>query len=262
MTPDLDLILAAAKDAALVAVDLRAKGLIVEHKEGGSPVTNGDMAVDALLKERLLAARPDYGWLSEETLDDPARLEKRRIFLVDPIDGTSAYVKGRDWWTVCIAVVEDGRPVAGVVIAPALNEVYEATAGQGARLNGKPIHVSDRAELAGCAMLGDSRLFADPRWPAPWPPMEIEARNSVAYRMCLVASGAFDACLAPSPKHDWDMGAADVIVTEAGGLATDNHNRAFVYNRPIPSQRGLVCSGPRLHPLLIERLAHIERPEP
>ena len=260
MSTDLDLILAAAKDAALVAVELRAKGLMVEHKVGGSPVTNGDLAVDALLKDRLLTARPDYGWLSEETPDTPDRLTKRRLFLVDPIDGTSAYVKGHDWWTVCIGVIEDGRVTAGVVIAPALGEVYAAAEGQGATLNGQPILVSDRAEVAGCAMLGDPRLFADPRWPEPWPDMVIEARNSVAYRMCLVASGAFDACVAPAPKHDWDMGAADIIVAEAGGLATNVKAGPFVYNRPDPSQWGLICSGPRLHPLLIARVAHIERP--
>jgi myo-inositol-1(or 4)-monophosphatase len=260
MNADLDLILAAAQEAALVAVDLRAKGLVVEHKEGGSPVTNGDLAVDALLKDRLLTARPDYGWLSEETTDNPDRLAKRRIFLVDPIDGTSAYVKGRDWWTVCIGVVEDGHVVAGVVIAPALGEVYAAAKGEGATLNGQPIHVSDRADVEGCSMLGDPRMFADSRWPEPWPEMKIEARNSVAYRMCLVASGAFDACVAPAPKHDWDMGAADIIVTEAGGLATDVKAQAFIYNRPNPSQWGLICSGPRLHPLLIARVAHIERP--
>jgi myo-inositol-1(or 4)-monophosphatase len=260
MTPDLELIIEAAKDAAVIATDLRAKGLKVEYKEGGSPVTNGDLAVDAVLKARLLTARPDYGWLSEESPDTPARLAKSRIFLVDPIDGTSAYVKGRDWWTICIAVVEDGEPVAGVVIAPALGEVYEAAKGRGARLNGRPIQASTRDALEGCSMLGEPRMFADPRWPVPWPPMTIEPRNSVAYRMCLVASGAFDACLAPSPKHDWDMAAADVIVREAAGLATDIRNRPFVYNRVIPNQRGLVCAGPNLHPLLIERVAHIETP--
>jgi myo-inositol-1(or 4)-monophosphatase len=260
MSSDLDLIVQAAKDAAVIALDLRAKGLTVNHKDEGSPVTNGDLAVDALLTERLRAARPDYGWLSEETPDDTARLTKKRIFLVDPIDGTSAYVKGRDWWTVCIGIVEDGHPIAGVVIAPSLGEVYTAEKGQGAQLNGKPIHVSDRADLAGCTMMGDPQMFADPRWPEPWPEMTIEARNSVAYRMCLVASGAFDACLAPSPKNDWDMGAADIIVTEAGGLATDIKARPFVYNRQNPSQWGLVCAGPRLHPLLIARSAHIERP--
>jgi myo-inositol-1(or 4)-monophosphatase len=260
MSSDLDLILDAAKEAAVLAVDLRAKGLNVEHKPGGSPVTNGDLAVDALLKERLLAARPDYGWLSEETVDDPARLAKSRIFLVDPIDGTSAYVKGRDWWTVCIAVVEDGRPTAAVVIAPALEQVFAAEAGKGATLNGGPIVVTGCDAIEGCNMLGDAKLFADPRWPKPWPDMHVASRNSVALRMCMVASGLFDATLGPAPKHDWDLAAADLIATEAGAMVTDNKDRVFVYNRPIPIQKGLVCSGPRLHPLLIDRVAHIEAP--
>jgi len=258
MSTDLDLILDAAKEAAILATDLRAKGLKVEHKEGGSPVTNGDLAVDDLLKQRLLAARPDYGWLSEETPDNPDRLAKSRLFLVDPIDGTSAYVKGRDWWTVCIAVVEDGRTIAGVVIAPALDEVYAAAEGQGATLNGGRMVVSGCNAVEGCRMLGDAKMFADHRWPEPWPDMYIEARNSVAYRMCLVASGAFDSVVAPSPKHDWDLAAADLIVREAGGFATDNKNQAFVYNRPEAKQYGLVCSGPALHPLLLARLAHIQ----
>jgi myo-inositol-1(or 4)-monophosphatase len=260
MTGDLDLILSAAKEAAILASDLRAKGLKVEHKEGGSPVTNGDLAVNDLLMERLRTARPDYGWLSEETPDNTDRLSKQRLFVIDPIDGTSAYVNGRDWWTICIGVVEDGRPIAGVVIAPVLDEVYAAAEGQGATLNGGRIVVSDRDAIEGCNMLGDPKMFADSRWPIPWPDMHIEARNSVAYRMCLAASGAFDAVLAPSPKHDWDMAAADIIVREAGGLSTDNKNGVFVYNRPDPKQRGLVCAGPALHPLLLARVAHIQGP--
>jgi myo-inositol-1(or 4)-monophosphatase len=258
MNADLDLILSAAKEAAIVASDLRAKGLKVEYKDGGSPVTNGDLAVNDLLMERLRTARPDYGWLSEETPDTTDRLSKKRVFLIDPIDGTSAYVKGRDWWTICVGIVEDGRAIAGVVIAPVLDEIYLAADGQGATLNGGRIVVSGCKTVEGCNMLGDPKMFADPRWPTPWPDMHIEARNSVAYRMCLVASGAFDGVLAPSPKHDWDMAAADIIVREAGGLATDNKNRLFDFNRPDPKQFGLVCAGPALHPLLLERVAHIE----
>lgn len=260
MSADLDLILDAAKEAAALATGLRAKGLKVEHKEGGSPVTNGDLAVDDLLKTRLLAARPDYGWLSEETPDNSARLSKERIFLIDPIDGTSAYVKGRDWWTVCIAVVEHGKTIAGVVIAPALDQTYAAAAGQGATLNGGPIAATGCDAVEGCNMLGDAKMFADPRWPAPWPDMHIEARNSVAYRMCLVAAGAFDAVVAPAPKHDWDMAAADLIAREAGARVTDNWGRPFVFNRPEAKQYGLVCSGPALHPLLLKRLAHMQMP--
>src|SRR6185437_6465770 len=111
-----------AREVGEVALRMREAGLDIATKEGGSPVTNADIHVDQLLKDRLGTARPDYGWLSEETADDVARLEQRRLFVVDPIDGTVAYMKNRPWWAVSIAVVEDGRPIAGVVHAPSLKE--------------------------------------------------------------------------------------------------------------------------------------------
>ncbi|MET0274660.1 MAG: inositol monophosphatase family protein, partial [Phenylobacterium sp.] len=116
MSDDLALIEDAAREAGELARRLRDEGLQVEYKSADStPITNADVAADAFLKERLLGARPDYGWLSEETADDPARLAKARLFVVDPIDGTRAFLKGRPWWSVSVAVVEDGRPIAGVV---------------------------------------------------------------------------------------------------------------------------------------------------
>lgn len=259
MSPDLALIREAAFEAGRLARDLRAKGLDVQWKEGGSPVTNGDLAVDALLKSTLLKARPDYGWLSEETADTPDRLSKQRLFLVDPIDGTQAYVKGKPWYTVCIAVVDGDRPVAAVVYAPELDELYEAEAGGGAWLNGAAIVPTARTEIEDCTMLGDAKMFAHPAWPEPWPAIRITSRNSIAYRMCLVASGAFDACLAPSPKHDWDVAAPDLICSEAGAVVTDHRGRIYRYNRPVPRQPSLVCAGPLLHPLLLERVAHMDR---
>jgi myo-inositol-1(or 4)-monophosphatase len=255
---DLDLIRAAALEAGRLALETRAEGLKIWSKPGGSPVTDADLAVDTLLKLRLKDARPNYGWLSEETADDPARLDRRRLFLVDPIDGTAAYIRGKPWFTVCIAVVEDGQPVAAVVHAPELGETYEAVAGGGARLNGVPIGPSDRTELEGAAVLGDSRLFADPRWPWPWPPMRVESRNSIAYRMVLVASGAFDLALALTPKHDWDMAAADLIAREAGAFVGDHLGRSFVYNRPAPMQRSLLCVAPGLRELILTNLSHID----
>jgi len=117
LTADLDLIVEAAREAGALALRLRGTGLEVEYKPGNSPLTNADLAADALLTERLRSARPDYGWLSEETADNTDRLDKTRLFVVDPIDGTRAFVKGRPWWSVCIAVVEAGRPVAAVVFA-------------------------------------------------------------------------------------------------------------------------------------------------
>lgn len=257
---DLELIIKAARDVGEVALKMREAGLDIATKEGGSPVTNADIHVDQLLKERLGAARPDYGWLSEETADDIARLEQRRLFVVDPIDGTVAYMKGRPWWAVSIAVVEDGKPVAGVVHAPSLNETYAATRGGGATLNGKPIQASDVADIEDCAMLGDAKMFLHPSWPQAWPSMKIETRNSIAYRMCLVASGAFDAAVALSGKNEWDLAAADLICQEAGAIATDHLGRAFIYNDPNPRAPSLICAAPALHPLLIERVNHIELP--
>ena len=258
MTADLDLILAAAQEAGELIMKRRAAGLTGEYKHGGSPVTDADLAADALLKDRLMTARPDYGWLSEETADNAERLSKTRIFLVDPIDGTRAYLRGRPWFAVSIAVVNEGAPVAGVVLAPDLEETYTAVAGGGAFLNGQPIAPSRRTQLEDAAMVGDKALFAHPDWPTPWPPMRIESRNSLAYRICLVASGAFDAAVSPARKSDWDLGAADLVAREAGAVICDRHGRSFVYNRRDPAQAGLVAAAPGLAALILERVRPIE----
>lgn len=257
---DLDLILDAAREAGALAVSAREAGLKIWSKEGGSPVTDADLAVDALLKERLEAARPDYGWLSEETADDPARLTTPRQFVVDPIDGTAAYLKGKPWFAVSIAVVENGRPIAGVVYAPALDELYVATAGGGATLNGAAITPSLTADLEHSAMLGDAKMFAHPAWPTPWPTMRVESRNSIAYRLCLVASGDFDSAVALSPKNEWDLAAADLICGEAGAVLTDHKGRSFTYNRPNPLLPSVVCANKALAPLILSRVGHIDLP--
>jgi myo-inositol-1(or 4)-monophosphatase len=255
---DLDLILEAAREAGALAVSAREKGLKVWSKDGGSPVTDADLAVDALLKAKLTGARPSYGWLSEETADDPSRLATKRQFVVDPIDGTAAYLKGKPWFSVSIAVVENGRPIAGVVLAPALDETYAATLGGGATLNGEPITPSATLDLEDSAMLGDVKMFAYPGWPTPWPVMRVESRNSIAYRICLVASGDFDAAIALSPKNEWDLAAGDLICNEAGAVLTDHKGRGFTYNRPNPLLPSLVCANRALAPLILSRVGHID----
>ncbi|MES2721687.1 MAG: 3'(2'),5'-bisphosphate nucleotidase CysQ [Pseudomonadota bacterium] len=254
---DLELIVAAALEAGRLAVRLRDEGLSVEIKSDNTQVTNADLATDALLTERLRAARPDYGWLSEETADNTDRLSNRRLFVVDPIDGTRAFIRDRPWWSVSIAVVEDGLPIAGVVFAPDVEETYTALAGQGAHMNGEPIRASACDLVEGCGMIGDQRMFEHPSWPQAWPAMRIEARNSTAYRMCLVASGAFDAAIAIVRKSDWDLAAADLIAREAGAYCGDHLGRPFAYNRAEPSQASLVCAAPRLAPLILNRVGHI-----
>ncbi|WP_411288721.1 3'(2'),5'-bisphosphate nucleotidase CysQ [Phenylobacterium sp.] len=257
---DLALIVAAAHEAGELAAELRDRGLSVSYKAGDSPVTNADFAADRLLLDRLGGARPTYGWLSEETADDPRRLAKKRLFLVDPIDGTRAFIKGKPWWAVCIAVIEGDRPIAGVVFAPQVGETYAATLGGGATLNGQPIRASEVDTVEGCGMVGDPQMFAHPGWPVPWPRMRIEPRNSTAYRMCLVAAGAFDATVAPVAKHDWDLAAADLIASEAGCFVGDHAGEIFRYNQRRPMQRSLICTAPGLAPLILERVRPIAVP--
>ena len=257
---DLDLISAAALEAGRIALDYRARGLDVRSKPGGSPVTDGDLAVDAFLMGALMAARPDYGWLSEETPDTPDRLGHKRVFIVDPIDGTSAYMGDKPWFAIAIAVVEDGRPLAGVVHAPALDEHYTAAVGGGARRNGELIHASATRVLEDATMAGDAKLFASPRWGEPWPAMRIAQRNALAYRMAVVAAGEFDAAVSMGWKNDWDVAAGDLIAREAGALCTDPQGHRLVFNSPRARNPGLVCAAAALHPLILARTAPIDLP--
>ncbi len=247
MSSDLDLLRRAAQEAGRLALAMQERGLRVQRKEGGSPVTDADIAVDQLLTTRLRAARPDYGWMSEETADDPIRMTKARVFMVDPIDGTTAYIKGRPWWVVSVAVAEEGRAVAGVIYNAALEETYEAAEGQGAMLNGRAIHCSTATSLETCAMLGDANAFAAPGWPEPWPAMRVESRNSVAYRMALVACGGLRC----------GGGAVGQERLGRGGGAGDRRRGRrhldrpqgpdLVLNGPAARHPSLICCAPALH---------------
>lgn len=255
---DIALILEAAQAAGALALDMKRQGVKRWDKGGGQAVTEADIAVDTLLKESLGAARPDYGWLSEETADDPARLARRRLFVVDPIDGTIAFMKDRPWWAVSIAVVEAGRPIAGVVFAPETDAIYSAELGGGAFLNGAPIRPSVTTKLEDSAMAGDAQMFRHPAWPRPWPEMRVQARNSLALRSVLVADGQFDAAMALSAKSEWDIAAADLICNEAGAWISDHKGRAFAYNKPDPHIPSLVCAAPGLAELILERVRPID----
>jgi myo-inositol-1(or 4)-monophosphatase len=259
---DLDLIVQAAQEAGALALTLRERGLTTTYKPGNSPVTDADLAVDALIKQRLMEARPDYGWLSEETADDPARLDKDTLFIVDPIDGTRSYMAGKPWWVISIAVVRGGAPVAGVIFAPTQDETYAAALGGGASLNGAPIAASRRVELEDCAMLGEAGMFGHPAWKQPWPPMRLASRNATAYRLALVAAGAFDATLTLAPKAEWDVAAGDLIAREAGAEVVDHKGRSFTYNRPIPWQASLLAAPAPLAALILQRTSPIDLRNP
>lgn len=237
MTDDLALLIEAAREAGALALKRRTPQLEIEKKPDGSPVTSADLEVDTFLTAVLRSARPDYGWLSEETADNPARLDAERVFLVDPIDGTRAYIRGKPWFAVSLAVVEHGRPVTGAIYAPELDELYAA--------------------LGDSRMLGDAKMFEHPSWPEPWPPLHVEQRNAIAYRMALVAAGAFDAALALTAKHEWDLAAGTLIAEEAGAVVMDHTGHALAFNTPLAICPSLICAAPALAPLILARTRHI-----
>ncbi|MBN9592565.1 MAG: 3'(2'),5'-bisphosphate nucleotidase CysQ [Alphaproteobacteria bacterium] len=261
--PDADLALIVPVIAEAGAIARRYFGGTFKRwdKGKGQPVTEADIAVDRFLRETLRAARPGYGWLSEETDDDLIRLDKRTLFVVDPIDGTIAFMKGRPHFTISIAVVTDEVPVVGAILNPITGECFTAIAGCGAQLNGRAIGTSAATEVEGCHMLADKTMFAHPGWNTPplrpWPAMEIENRNSVAYRMALVAGGGFDAMLALSAKRDWDIAAGDLILREAGGKVTGHEGTPLRYNSPAAIQPTVLGAGAALHPQLLARIKPI-----
>lgn len=236
---DLRLIADAARQASEIALRYFKRDPEVWWKEGDSPVSAADFAVDRFLREELTAARPDYGWLSEETIDDSDRINARRTFVVDPIDGTRAFINGRDIWCVSIAVVEEGRTITGVLDCPVLGEIFTAIPGAGAFLNGAAIsvrHPGDMAEIAG------SKTMLDRLPPMLRQTMYIPAYiPSLAYRIALVAKGAMDATFVRPYSHDWDLAAADLILSEAGGLLLDANGERPHFAGSDPRKGALVA---------------------
>jgi len=255
---DYALLKKAAREAGELALTYFRKSIIVKRKIDGSEVSEADLALDVALKLALHVPRPDYGWLSEETEDDPDRLERRRVWVVDPIDGTNAFLRHLPEWTVSAALVEDGVPVIGVVFNPATKEFFHAMRGKGAFLNDKPIAASMKSTLDGALLIASGGLFKKKIWKEPWPEVKTRWVNSVAYRLALVAGGEADATISLSAKCEWDLAAAALIVEEAGGTITDHHGEVHRYNRASPRFPSLVASGKALHPLLIERTNRVD----
>ncbi|TKD51993.1 3'(2'),5'-bisphosphate nucleotidase CysQ [Sphingomonas baiyangensis] len=218
------------------------------EKAPGQLVCEVDLAVDALLRERLSALLPDAGWLSEETVDDAARLACRRIWVVDPIDGTRDYLRGRPGWAVSIALVEDGQPVVGVLDAPARGERWRAEAGEGAWRGDVRLRASDHATLAGARVPADALAKADRDFATVAKP------NSIALRMAMVAAGEADLLATLRWGHEWDIAASTLIACEAGAAVTDALGRPLAFNTPAGKAFGVLATAPAIHELARNRL--------
>jgi myo-inositol-1(or 4)-monophosphatase len=224
------------------------------EKKPGDPVSEADLEIDTFLKEWLLDTHPNYGWLSEETVDDPARLSKDRVWIVDPIDGTRSFIAGKPEFTICAALVEQGRPVLAAVFNPVTEEFFQAAEGQGAFLNGEKLECSPKTNLNHARLLASRKAFEWHNWLEDAPGADFSHLNSIAYRMVTVASQAFHASLSLSAKSDWDIAAADLILSEAGGLSTTSQGAKLVYNQKNPVHDTVISSGLALHPLLLDML--------
>ncbi|MGB6115278.1 MAG: inositol monophosphatase family protein, partial [Comamonas sp.] len=188
------------------------------------------------------------------------RLSKRRIWVIDPIDGTRAFAKGKPHFAISAALVEDGRPVLAALFNPATDEFFEAEAGKGATLNGASIRVGARSSIEGARMAAHGPMFKHRAWPEPWPEMEIIERNSVAYRIALVACDQADAAMALNTKNDWDLAAAELILLEAGGCFTTHEGKVLIYNREVPRHRSFLAAGPTLYAPLFARVGALTLP--
>ena len=238
---DLALIREAALEAGTIAMRYFRQDPDVWYKDGRSPVSEADMAVNRFLHGELLAARPDYGWLSEETEDDKSRLHGDASFVVDPIDGTRAYIRGEDVWCVSVAVVRHGRTVAGVLACPARDEFYESCDDGAALMNGQPIQVARR---------GTGDLIAAPdivyeRLPTDWTSGLTRSKHisSLAYRVAMVADGRLAATFIKPNSNDWDLAAADLILDNAGGAIVDLDGSRLRYNQDT-TRHGILLAGP------------------
>jgi myo-inositol-1(or 4)-monophosphatase len=246
-------IIAAVQDAAALAMDSWRDGKTpdakVWEKSKGDPVSDIDIAVDVLLRQRLLTLMPESGWLSEETVDDAPRLGCRMVWVVDPIDGTRDYVRGRSGWCVSVALVADGQPVFAVMAAPAQSKLWVAAAAEGVTCNGERLIGSTRQDFTG------SRVPADDLSKLDRDLVTVTKPNSIAMRMTMVACDRADLVASLRWGNEWDVAAAHLVAQEAGAVVSDALGKPIIYNKREPLDFGLICCAPGIHGAAVERLS-------
>ena len=249
---DAKLLTDTVREAGALALSLFRTELKNWTKGTSSPVSEADIAVNDLISDRLRSATAQYGWLSEESADDEARLGKQRVWIVDPIDGTRGYLAGREDWCVSVALVEEARPLLAAVFAPASDEFFFAERGRGTLLNNVPVHATSGAGIDISRVAGPKplieRLGRTMNEISPHPRIA-----SLALRLCRVAHGRLDAAFAGGQSRDWDLAAANLIVQEANGNMTALSGEAILYNRREVTHGVLVAAGRERHASIIEQ---------
>ena len=232
MNSDLSIAKAAAIEAGGIILNYYKADYEIKDKGYHNPVTTADNAADTRLKEILMVARPNYGWLSEETVDSPERLTKDRVWIVDPLDGTKEFIEGVPHFVVSVALVENGNPIVGVLYNPVTAETFTAAKGEGAELNGEKIQCATKDNVGNMVILNSRSETRRGLW-APYDGTfgELRAIGSVAYKLGLTAAGKADIFASLRPKNEWDICAGNCIINEAGGKLIDLKGNRVVFNR-------------------------------
>lgn len=249
---DAELLFDAVRQAGTLAMTMLRQRLRRWSKADGTPVTEADMKVDALLAGMLRTRRPGYGWLSEESQDDQTRTARDFCWVADPIDGTRSFALGGAHWCVAAALVHNGRPVLAAVYQPVTEEFYSAIAGHGARLNGTRLSAGDGDTLKGAKVIGNRSSVAPLK--ADGIAADTSGELPLLLRLAHVAAGRADAAVSIGMRSDWDLAAGDLLVHEAGGLVSDLAGQRYVFNRKQTWQHGMIAAGRRRHALIHGRL--------
>jgi len=241
---------AALEAARQVFTRFTSGAIEAEYKAGHDPVTDADKSVDAVLRKELL--REGEGWLSEESVDDLSRLDKTRVWIVDPLDGTREFVAGIPEFCVSVAMVEDGIPVAGGICNPATNEIFLGSLDSGVIYNGKPVRTSQRTSLGGALVLASRSEMKRGEWKRfQNTSLKLRFVGSVAYKLALVSAGLADATFTLTPKHEWDIAGGAALVVSGGGFVSTLENSALQCNNRSPLLSGLLACGPRMRDELL-----------
>lgn len=252
LTQDARLLFDTVREAGELGRSMAGQDVERWNKPDGSQVTAADLAINALIEKILRPARPDYGWLSEETPDDAIRLSHGRIWIIDPIDGTRAFIEHRHEWCVAAALIDNGRPVAGAVFRPMRDEFYTAIAGEGAHLNGATMRAADADTLQDARIAGNRKALG--QLSAAGVSGDPSGALPLQLRLAYVAAGRLDGAVSVGNRNDWDLAAGELLVSEAGGIVSNTQGEGYIYNRPQPWQQGLIAAGAKRHAAIIQQL--------
>lgn len=250
----------AARDAGAIIRDFYERGTEVGYKdaERDNPVTEADTQADACIQRMVREAFPADGWLSEETKDSHERLSRRRVWIVDPLDGTKEFVQHIPELCVCIALVEEGRAVLGVCFNPITDEMFSGASGGQLTLNGAPAHTSTTSEVSEARVLASRSEDKRGEWDPFKPYMRVELTGSVAFKLALISAGRGDGTFSLTPKHEWDICAGAALIEVGGGRITDCYGEPLRFNHPKPLLPGIIATNaPLFEPIraLINRVA-------